>query len=167
MITNNFKKIMANFPVQDGQPNINNLVNTFNSTENLQPQWWYWNVQTNGYQYGINSSNVGNTGYTYRIFTGTGTTTPTASDYTLETPVVLSCSSTSMTSGGTSRVISHTLTNNTGSDVTVNEVALTFIVEGGSVFILDRTVLTTPVTLADGASYSFTYNLDFNNVTLQ
>lgn len=168
MITNNFKKMMAFYPHIYDINDIYNLVNTSgNTVGNVLGSEDYGFVVSEGYSYGINATNVTRDYWRYNIFTGSGTTTPTASDYTLETPVLLTFNSGSVSVAGTSRIITHTLTNNTGSSVTINEVALTATRPQSSRFMLDRTVLANPVTIPDGSSYTFIYNLDFGNITLQ
>lgn len=167
MITNNFKKMMAFFPHISGINSIYNAINTKGETVSWDyPHNDIVQSMNQGYGYGINSTNV-TTNSQYNIFTGSGSTTPTVNDYTLETPVLLTYSSGSISISGTSRVINHTLANNTGNSVTINEVVLTLTQGQSARFMLDRTVLANPVTIPDGGSYTFTYNLDFANITLQ
>ena len=144
MITNNFKKMVAFYPHIVDVNDIYNLVNTNGYTDsNIYGVQDYGSVISEGYSYGINATNVTRNYWRYNIFTGSGTTTPTASDYTLETPVLLTFNSGSLSVAGTSRIITHTLTNNTGNSVTINEVALTATVPEGARFMLDRTSLAT------------------------
>lgn len=167
MITNNFKKIMAFYPHISNIDTIYNLASTLGGTVNWGGAYNDYSQSMNsGYSFGINTTNVTNSGQ-YNIFTGSGTTTPTANDYTLETPVLLDYVNGTLSVSGTTRVITHTLANNTGSSVTINEVALTATQAGSDRYMLDRTVLANPVTIPDGSSYTFTYTLDFANVTLQ
>lgn len=107
------------------------------------------------------------------LFVGTGTTEPTAADYKLATPVTLDVTGASCTHNANGKTyVTRTFTNNTGADVTVNELGCYVFKSVASctasscpttpVVMIGRTVLDTPVTIANGDSQTFTYVI--NNV---
>lgn len=101
---------------------------------------------------------------------GTGTTTPTASDYTLATPISVSdvsCVSASNVYSEPSgeRYITATFNNNTASDITINEVGLILDLYISGYFsykiLLDRQVLSSPVTIPANNEIALVYTLEF------
>ena len=104
------------------------------------------------------------------IAIGTGTTTPTINDYTLATPISVSdvsCVSTSNVYSEQSgeRYITATFNNNTASDITINEVGLILDLWISSYFsykiLLDRQVLSSPVTIPANSEIALVYVLEF------
>jgi len=108
----------------------------------------------------------------YGIYFGTGTTPPAMSDYNLESPILdgtLSSSSTASPQKGFEQdhariYATHEVTNNSTSDVTVTEVGVFGAVNASStsVFMIDRTVLNTPITIPAGQSRSITVAIQFD-----
>lgn len=102
------------------------------------------------------------------ICVGTGTTAPTKSDITLNTPISvsdISCSSSTNTySTNNTRIITSILVNNTASDITITETGLLMDMYVNSYFsykiLLDRTVLESPITIPAGQSRTLMYELD-------
>ena len=127
----------------------------------------------------INGSGSGNPKYvslTYNgfvLFVGTGDTAAAATDIKLATPVTLDVTSASCTHNANGKTyVQRTFTNNTGADVTVKEIGCYVFKSVAScgesycpttpLVMIGRTVLETPVTIANGDSQTFTYVI--NNV---
>ena len=108
----------------------------------------------------------------YGTYFGTGTTPPTMDDYNLESPILdgtLSSSSTASPQKGFEQdhariYATHEVTNNSTSDVTVTEVGVFGAPSSSSknVFMIDRTVLNTPITIPAGGSKSITIAIKFD-----
>jgi hypothetical protein len=102
---------------------------------------------------------------------GTGTTAPTADDYRLESPITtnLSCDSVSVSRTSLIKTYTATFTNSGSSDITVTEVGFMIYIfynystttENSDHFLMDRTVLETPITIPAGESRTVTYELSF------
>lgn len=104
------------------------------------------------------------------IAIGTGTTAPTVNDYTLATPISVSdvsCVSASNVYSEPSgeRYITATFNNNTASDIVVNEVGLILDLWISRYFsykiLLDRQVLSSPVTIPANSEIALVYVLEF------
>lgn len=104
------------------------------------------------------------------ITVGTGTTTPTVSNYTLAKPISVSdvsCVSASNAYSESSgkRYITATFNNNTSNDITINEVGLILDLYISSYFsykiLLDRQVLSSPVTIPANNEIALVYVLEF------
>lgn len=116
----------------------------------------------------INRTGTLGNGY---LMLGTGTTTPTADDYCLESPIYtnLSCDSVSVSRTSLTKTYTATFANSGSSDITVTEVGfIAYILytytpndERSDTFLMDRTVLDTPVTIPAGESRTITYTLSF------
>ena len=184
MFTNNFKKLMFNFlfgnkntsidynevPYQfTSLPTLQNLTNhsrTIYTDSNSRIQK-LWCCARNALST-INSTRILGNGY---LMLGTGTTAPTVDDYRLESPITtnLSCDSISVSRTSLIKTYTATFTNSGSSDITVTEVG--FIVymnyqlsgdaEKADNFLIDRTVLDTPVIIPAGESRTVTYELSF------
>ena len=108
----------------------------------------------------------------YGIYFGTGTTPPAMSDYNLESPITdgtLSSSSTAAPQTGFEQehariYATHEVTNKGTSDVTITEVGVFSAVSTSSknLFMIDRTVLNTPITIPVGQSRSITVAIRFD-----
>ena len=112
-----------------------------------------------------------NYGSYWGVFWGRGTTPPTRSDYRLEDPII---DGTITTVGSVSNLVKtdngdcyrissvHQVTNNTNETITISE-AGTFgnFTSGGKVFLLDHTVLPTPVTIPPRKTASIEYIVNF------
>lgn len=118
----------------------------------------------------IDLTNDGCTSSGLAIAVGTGTTTPTVSDYTLATPISVSdvsCVSASnvYSEPNGERYITATFNNNTASDIVVNEVGLILDLWISSYFsykiLLDRQVLSSPVTIPANSEIALVYTLEF------
>ena len=115
------------------------------------------------------STSTGDTGYTFLAF-GSGTTEPTADDYTLESPIsTLTASSVTCGKTTTGKQYTQVITNGTSEAIDISEFALlTYVgVDGSgsetihSSIMLYREVLDTPVTLEPGQTATFTAELTF------
>lgn len=107
------------------------------------------------------------------ILLGTGTTAPTADDYCLESQITenLSCDSVSVSRTTTTKTYTATFSNSGTSDMTVTEIGYAlrmcyYIWSSTDIytydnFLMDRTVLDTPVTIPAGESRTITYTLSF------
>ena len=118
----------------------------------------------------IDLTNDGCTSSGLAIAIGTGVTTPTASDYTLATPISVSdvsCVSASNVYSEPSgeRYITATFNNNTSNDIAINEVGLILDLYISSYFsykiLLDRQVLSSPVTIPANSEIAVVYTLEF------
>ena len=121
------------------------------------------------YSTGSSEPQLCSTGFV--LFVGTGDTAVTADDYKLDTPITLAVTGAGCyhKADGTT-VITRTFQNNTESEVTIKELGLyMFRCSGTStpIVMLGRKVLTTPVVIPVGASYTFTWTIDLlKNVNL-
>jgi hypothetical protein len=116
----------------------------------------------------INCTGTIGNGY---LMLGTGTTAPTADDYCLESPITtnLSCDSVSVSKTSLTKTYTATFTNSGSSDITVTEVgfivyilyAYSATTENSDNFLMDITVLETPITIPAGESRTVTYELSF------
>lgn len=104
------------------------------------------------------------------IVLGNGTTKPTPEDYRLESQITtnLSCDSVSVSRNTTVKTYTATFSNSGTSDITVTEigyVSKTSYNYNGIYkfdnFLMDRTVLETPITIPAGESRTVTYELSF------
>lgn len=185
MFTNNFKKLMFSFlfgnkntsPVTDYAPssftskptlkNIDNNPRTIGSTSGERYWREMWCCVRNALST-INSTKTLGNGY---LMLGTGTTAPTADDYRLESPITknLSCDSVSVSRTSITKTYTATFTNSGSSDITVTEVGFIVYIryfnsntsENSDHFLMDRTVLETPITIPAGESRTVTYELSF------
>ena len=185
MFTNNFKKLMFSFlfgnksmSVGAGNvpssftslPTLKNLSNYSRaiytpSGDNYYQQMWC--CARNALSTINRTSTIGN-GY---LMLGTGTTAPTADDYLLESPITtnLSCDSVSVSRTSLIKTYTATFTNSGSSDITVTEVGFIVYIlytyssttENSDSFLMDRTVLDTPITIPAGESRTVTYELSF------
>lgn len=114
------------------------------------------------------NANAGNATYgKFGLLVGTGVTEPTVDDYKLANQVVLTHVSFQCTnsSGTLLPTVTHTMTNNTGSTLVITEIGLYIGVYNGSKpCLLGRKLLETPVTMENGQSYTFQYNIDLRNL---
>ena len=105
------------------------------------------------------------------IVLGSGTTEPTPEDYRLESKITtnLSCDSVSVSRNTTVKTYTATFSNSGISDITVTEIGYVsriiytyrnrnYIYDD---FLMDRTVLETPITIPAGESRTVTYELSF------
>lgn len=184
MFTNNFKKLIFSFLF--GNKDISDYANTpgsFTSLPTLQSLSNYSRqiYSHSGFNYyqsmwccarnalsTINSTGTLGNGY---LMLGTGTTAPTADDYHLESPITtnLSCDSVSVSRTSLTKTYTATFTNSGSSDITVTEVGFIVYIlynysnsnENSDHFLMDRTVLDTPITIPAGESRTVTYELSF------
>ena len=185
MFTNNFKKLMFSFLFGNKStfigtndtpseftslPTLKNLSNyscaiyTSSGTNYRQAMWCCARNALST----INSTRTLGNGY---LMLGTGTTAPTADDYHLESPVTtnLSCDSVSVSRTSLIKTYTATFANSGSSDITVTEVGFIAYIyyqysntsENTGDFLMDRTVLDTPVTIPAGESRTITYTLSF------
>lgn len=103
------------------------------------------------------------------LYFGTGDTTPSVNDYTLSGEFIQNLrsddviSSTASGAGYTELQATIAIKNNNASSVTIKEIGLFGRLyrsdDGSNIFLMDRIVLATPITLAAGETKSITYNL--------
>lgn len=185
MFTNNFKKLMFSFLFgnKDTSPGTNDAPYVFTSlptlknlsnyshTINTPSDYYYWQYMWKCARNAlstINSTAILGNGY---LMLGTGTTAPTADDYRLESPITtnLSCDSVSVSRTSLTKTYTATFTNSGSSDITVTEVGFVVYIlylygpndENSDHFLMDRTVLETPITIPAGESRTVTYELSF------
>ncbi len=103
------------------------------------------------------------------LFVGDGTTEPAETDYKLANAVELDVTGASCTHNANGKTyVARTFTNNTGADVTIKELGCYLFASNvrgqGStpipIVMIGRTVLDTPVTIANGDSQTFTYVIE-------
>jgi hypothetical protein len=105
------------------------------------------------------------------IVLGNGTTEPTPEDYRLESQITtnLSCDSVSVSRNTTIKTYTATFSNSGTSPMTITEIGyvsriiytytyFNFVYDD---FLMDRTVLETPITIPAGESRTVTYELSF------
>ena len=100
-------------------------------------------------------------GYT-TIRVGTGTTAPTSSDYELEaitTELTVDSITNSITTNNTNTYTA-IVSNPTNADIQLREIGLYTNIWSRE-YLLDRTVLTTPITIPAGESKPITYEIGF------
>lgn len=124
------------------------------------------------------SANSKATGFT--IFVGTGTTPVEPTDYCLDSAITLASTSGECHHNAYGKtVVKRTFVNDTSDSVDITEIGLyMFDHQGGNpdsgpngdkpfapVVMMGRKVFDTPVTIEVGDSYTFTYIIDFNQIT--
>lgn len=117
------------------------------------------------YAYFANAFNHATTDYitlgyvTMRV--GTGTTEPTLDDYNLESiPEGITVDSVTVTNTSiTTKTYTAICSNSSDSDITITEVGL--YMGSATGYLLDRTILDTPITIPAGESRAVTYELGF------
>lgn len=186
MLTNNFKKLMFSFLFGNkvtnpgtsdppssftSLPTLQNLSNVSLPIYNDRDSFYFsriWNCVRNALSTINRTKTLGN-GY---LMLGTGSTAPTADDYCLELPITtnLSCDSVSVSRTSLIKTYTATFTNSGSSDITVTEVGFIVYINykytymssfSADDFLIDRTVLDTPITIPAGESRTVTYELSF------
>lgn len=133
-----------------------------------------WNVFSAMSMLGIlNNLTIGEVGSGVRI--GSGDTPATADDYTLESVIASGCSvvnqsATTVTKEGdnVSAYATSTISNTGTTALSISEIGLfsSIPVDGvGRPFLLDRTVLESPITINPGEAKSITYTIRMNYPT--
>jgi len=176
MLTNNFKKILFKvifgFSVNatDYPPakfsNIPTLISISGSSRHLS-DYDVWFPTVNSLST-LNTTPTNGRGY---IILGNGTTEPTPEDYRLESQITenLSCDNVSVSRNTTIKTYTATFSNSGTSPMTVTEIGYvsrfvwdyTFGDYSFDNFLMDRTVLDTPITIPAGESRTVTYELSF------
>lgn len=178
MVTKNFKKLIFSYLFNSGEVGtgnpyaINNVsvIRTDSTTGNFlggTNRRDAFNANINCFNH-ISTDNTAN-GYLH-VKVGTGTTAPTADDYELESvnsDITVSSASTAPTDSS-SRIYTVTLNNPTDNDINITEIGLYGrlsdyygIALAYGEYLLDRTVLSTPVTIPAGQSKAITYEIGF------
>lgn len=113
----------------------------------------------------------------FTLFAGTGNTAVQASDYCLDNFIELEVIDSACYHYDDHRTeTKRTFRNNTANSVTINELGLYMFAQQGSqyqpgdgnnypVIMIGRKVLTSPITLAVGDTYTFSYIINMSNVT--
>lgn len=113
----------------------------------------------------------------FTLFAGTGNTAVQASDYCLDNFIELEVIDSACYHYDDHRTeTKRTFRNNTANSVTINELGLYMFAQQGSqygtgdgtnypVIMIGRKVLTSPITLAVGDIYTFSYIINMSNVT--
>ena len=142
--------------------------NATNSYTKETTSYMWDNIVCNRASGGSNYANVLYNGFV--LFVGDGTTEPADTDYKLANAVELDVVSASCIHNANGKTyVSRTFTNNTGANVTIKELGCYLfssqVVDATNstpIVMIGRTVLETPVTIANGDSQTFTYVI--NNV---
>jgi len=177
MITDNFRKILAlmfssteaaqNSP-QIPTTNLPEFVGTGGTTYQMVNQWGYQNRQNILYNMMNHMSKSGSVA-TLHLKVGTGTTPPTVNDFELvEVESRMSCDTVVVgNSANYTKTYNATFSNPLTTDITITEVGLYATIfynsqnESTMEVLLDRTVLSTPITIPAGESKAITYELGF------
>ena len=180
MVTNNFKKLMSGLilnlrpdvayylvPATNGisYKNTSNISKTWDSSSTTANENA---VKTTFRRLNAPVTNSSSQGTYIRV--GTGTTAPTEDDYNLETwnsDIVCDSISSAYTPNST-KSYTATFSNTTANDVQVTEIGLfvtmaifTDSATNDEDVLLDRTILSTPITIPAGQSKSITYEIAF------
>lgn len=148
MVTNNLKKIYATRMSSSSSPSV--------QLTNIDGTTYSGNVS---YVIPTTYDLTGGDNRCY-IAVGSGNTAPTLNDVSLESEITtLSNSGNVLNNGENGITYTATLTNSTGSDVTIKEYGL--YVYSGGYKMLTRTVLDNPITLASGEIVNITINIAF------
>ena len=150
-------------------------------TNGVSVKAYYYNVNTAPYNFCMESLSNLSTNYgSNGVIFGDGTTPPAASDYCLSGNVVTgivasSTRSATCTDNGSENTVLFTITNNNIKSVTISEVGYvgynqyyTGPTGSGSYserFLLDRTLLESPITIEPGGVGQVTYTLRMNYPT--
>lgn len=181
MITNNFKKLISEFLLGDESTGSGwsspatfsfNIVDKTGETKSYSSQVNSTSATgsyaCNGLFHALSRMGVNDENKSY-IEVGTGTTTPTADDYNLESqdnnitviPVGVA------TTGSNTRTYTVICDNQSDEDITITEIGwfikTLYTTNTGTFddFMLDRTVLSTPITIPAGQSKAITYEIGF------
>lgn len=172
MITKNFKALLAVILQSAGNTDTNGLLPIKSQTGTTI----YLSFRQNGFPYSVyNSVSIASSASNNGIRLGTGNTQATENDYNLESRITsgLTASSPAVTydvdeNGNPYKEFLFTLTNTTNSDITVAEIGYfqqvyTSTSKGANTstttIMLDRTVLSTPVTVPANDSAAIKYTL--------
>lgn len=174
MVTNNFKKILlggifgsttadaystptfGSIELVDADGN-NVTINEASYDSNLNDGWVASSI-VNSLNKLANQESSG----VLTIKVGTGTTPPTTNDYEIQneaTGITCDAASTGFTSSLT-KTYTATFSNSTASNVNITELGLFITDYNSKTFLLDRTVLSTPITIPAGQSKSITYEIE-------
>lgn len=173
MVTNNFKKILFGGIFGSTAQSSNtpyfgsiNLVNTSGSNVTIDEAGYVnsdGGFRVNVFVNALNHlAKQGSYGFS-TIKVGTGTTTPTQNDYNMQneaTGITCDATSTGFTSNLT-KTYTATFSNSTASDINITELGLFVQDYNENDILLDRTVLSTPITIPAGQSKSITYEIAF------
>lgn len=177
MVTNNFKKILmlifSSTVTGTNQPKVPNtglpkFVGITGKEQQMVNQLGYEQRQNSLYNM-MNHLAKSSSNANLYMRVGTGTTAPTENDYELATVNTdVSCDTVIVgNSANYTKTYTATFSNPTSSDITVTEVGLYGKISYNSQnefyidVLLDRTVLTTPITIPAGESKTITYELSF------
>ena len=149
-----FGRMMVAFFKNDavGAKSSFNVADTSNTTRTIYAKYPYSGVTGVGF---LGNTSVADCGAYIGI--GTGTTTPTKQDYKLANEVTRVPANASYTDGGSAVSVSATFT--LSSDTSITEVGL-YYKEGynGWIWLLDRTLLSPPVTFPANTPMVVVYN---------
>lgn len=171
MITKNFKKLLAMIlPSTGGSESVKCYV----PVTTLSGVTKYTSTRIRQFPYMVGTGVVLDT--SYGIMIGTGTTPATEDDYMLESKIT-----SGVTASGTSHSVNvdesgnpyleylFTITNTSENDLTISEIGYVQIINAatssgtastsGDYFLMDRTVLDNPVTIAASESAAIKYTL--------
>lgn len=118
----------------------------------------------------INSTATGVTGTGFGVFCGSGDTSPTEDDYTLAEPLSLSYTAGSISKTYPSKIIQYTVQNNNAEAVTIRELGLCMVYQYANnpasnfIILLNRKLLSTPITLEVGEQALITFTVDTSNI---
>lgn len=166
--TDNFKTFSCNQFLTIGEGSYIQTDNKTRGTGTSYPT----NIITSASPYGdiLSSASASSNRDKFAIYVGTGTTTPSNNDYTLEAPVQLTYQSADCTiDNNNNGLITYTLQNTSTETHTISEICLVVSYSGSSTsngkMLLNRKLLPTPVVMEPNDSYVFTYTINTSNLS--
>ena len=180
MINSNFKKVLTSIIFSSKSrddaypacPNVNlpAIKSRTNMLRQITISEDYARIVMSFYTNLLNNMSKTGSNNTLYMMVGTGTREATENDFDLETiNTLLTCDSIVIgSSGNYTKIYTAVFSNTTSNDITITEVGLygNMVYEHFGTplydrFLLDRTVLSTPITIPAGESKAITYELGF------
>ena len=166
MLTNNFWSVLAQNMIGTHKPNsIKNTSGSLGQINNAVGTFLPFFIS--GSSYGADLSKI-NTSYNASgggVIFGDGDTPPTAEDYKLAGNIITGLSTsvnmTSSINNGVAQIVA-TYTITASSEVTIKEIAAFANAGSTGKYMVDRTVLDTPVTIPAGGIGQVEYTITFN-----
>lgn len=172
MWTNNMKKLISYMFATDNYQNFNpTLTDGTEFSGNAMTSMPFGKAATSDATYIMQNETINvPAGYSgkFGLLVGIGNTEPIENDYCLANQVVLSSVSfqCSNNRGTIFPTVTHTMNNNSGGTLVITEIGLYIgVTTGSKPCLLGRKLLDNPVTMENGQSYTFQYNIDLTNLS--
>ena len=170
MLTNNFYSVLAQNMIGTVKPNsIKTTSGALGKIYNAAGSYLPFFISGSDYKVDLSKVNQGYNGSKGGVVFGDGNTPATAEDYKLAGNIITGFTATAnlahSNDNGVAQIVA-TYTINASSEVTIKEiVAFAHTGGGNSTYIVDRTVLDTPVTIPAGGVGQVVYTITFNYPT--